>query len=80
MKTTVQRVHNFSAGPAVMPMYWAPERVLRLEFSRDSGTLTLRKATAGAMIPEKTPETASAIVSCHGAVISPVMAPVRLER
>ena len=50
-------------------MYCAPVTMLRLEFSFESGTLTLVSATEAGMKPENTPWKPKAIGICHGSVM-----------
>jgi hypothetical protein len=44
-----------TAGPTVFPRYCAPVVVLRLVFSRESGTLTLISATEAGTKPDISP-------------------------
>lgn len=69
-----------TAGPTVVPMYWAPVTIPRREVSRDSGTVTLVRATAAGMKPEKRPWNASAIDICQGAPTKAAMSVVGVAR
>ena len=57
------------AGPIAPPRYCAPETTLSASLTFASGTLTLVSATAAGTNPESRPCSASAMPTCHGALM-----------